>query len=66
MRFIVEAKLGAIPNAEYTEENVPEVWVLETTNIARKFSGAVDWFASYVECSMDSRRVFVPSPSPLG
>ena len=30
MRFIVEAKLGAIPNAEYTEENVPEVWVLET------------------------------------
>ncbi len=43
----------------------PQVWVLETTNIARKFSGAVDWFASYVECSMDSRRVFVPSPSPL-
>ena len=43
----------------------PQVWVLETTNIARKFSGAVDWFASYVECLMDSRRVFVPSPSPL-
>lgn len=48
MRFIVEAKLGAIPNAEYTEENVPEVWVLETTPFYRTFMGAMDYWASVV------------------
>ena len=48
MRFIVEAKLGAIPNAEYTEENVPEVWVLETTPFYRTFMGAMDYWASVI------------------
>ena len=48
MRFIVEAKLGAIPNAEYTEENVPEVWVLETMPFYRTFMGAMDYWASVI------------------
>lgn len=62
-QWIEERKQSVVKASEAGK--CPQVWVLETTNVARKFSGAVDWFASYVECMMDSRRVFVPSPSPL-
>ena len=48
MRFLMEAKMGAIPNAEYTNENTPEVWVLETTPLYRTFMGAMDYWASVV------------------
>ena len=43
----------------------PQVWVLETTNTARKLSGALDFATSYLESLIDSRRVFVPSASPV-
>lgn len=56
MRFVVEAKLGAIPNAEYTEENVPEVWVLETTPFYRTFMGAMDYWASIVSTTTRNKK----------
>jgi len=62
-QWIEERKQSVVKASEAGK--CPQVWVLETTNVARKFSSAVDWFASYIECMMDSRRVFVPSPSPL-
>lgn len=43
---------------------VPQVWVLETTNRARKFCGVMDIFTSYCETLLDPRRILVPSSSP--
>ena len=43
---------------------LPQVWVLESANTARKLSGPLDVAMSYVETCLDShRRVFVPSLS---
>jgi N-acetylglucosaminylphosphatidylinositol deacetylase len=46
MRFAIEAKMGAIPNAEYTKENIPEVYVLETKPFYRTFLGCLDYWPS--------------------
>jgi len=47
-------------------EKIPEVWVLESTNVARKLSGVLDFAASFTEAAIvGDRRVFIPSPNPL-
>lgn len=44
---------------------VPQVWVLETTSVARKFCGVMDVFTSYCETLLNPRRILVPSSSPM-
>lgn len=48
------------------EQKIPEVWVLESTNAARKLSGVLDFTTSLAESFIDSKdRVLFPSPNPL-
>jgi len=51
-------------NSPGASSDLPQVWVLESTNLVRKLSGALDFAMSYLETLTSSRRVFVPSPSP--
>jgi N-acetylglucosaminylphosphatidylinositol deacetylase len=51
-------------NGPGASSDLPQVWVLESTNLVRKLSGALDFAMSYLETLTSSRRVFVPSPSP--
>lgn len=57
-QWIEEKKNG--PGAS---SDLPQVWALESTNLVRKLSGALDFAMSYLETLTSSRRVFVPSPS---
>jgi N-acetylglucosaminylphosphatidylinositol deacetylase len=62
-QWIEERKMSV--SAAGDRGGCPQVWVLETTNAVRKLSGALDFANSYLESLIDSRRVFVPSASPI-
>ena len=55
----IERKKDALA-ANGGDGSVPRVLVLETTNIARKYSGALDAATSYLTTLVDSRRAFIP------
>jgi N-acetylglucosaminylphosphatidylinositol deacetylase len=59
------AKKRANTSAD-ADQKIPEVWMLESTNAIRKFSGVLDFATSLAESCIDSkRRVFFASPNPL-